>query len=123
MLEPMERYVWVRNARLKFADMLNTAAYGSERIVILRRGEELCFIGGLADLDYLRRHRPLSRFPEPPPTPPAPTEEELALEYRENNVRYLEMLRRTAWAGESLEHEIAEERAAIEAERARLMRN
>src|SRR5947209_3856944 len=51
----------------------------------------------------LRRRRPLSRFPEPPPTPPAPTEEELALEYRENNVRYLEMLRRTARAGESLD--------------------
>ena len=123
MLRHMERYVWVRNARLKFADMLNTAAYGSERIVILRRGEELCFVGGLADLDYLRRHRPLSRFPEPPPTPPEPTEAEIDLERREENVRYLERLRRTHWAGDSMEHEISEERAAIEKARRALMRN
>ena len=48
---------------------------------------------------------------------------ELALDIHDADVPDLEMLRRTAWAGESLEREIAEERAAIEAERARLMRN
>lgn len=73
----MERYVWVRHARRWFADVLNTAAYGAERVVILRRGEELGAFVGTADLDYLRRTRPLSRYPEPqpPPMPPDPAEE------------------------------------------------
>ena len=37
----MERYIGVSQARRYFADVLNTGAYASERLVILRRGEEL----------------------------------------------------------------------------------
>ncbi len=60
----MERFIWVRHARAKFADAINTAAYASDRIVIIRRGEEVCALVGLADLNFLRRHLPLSRYPE-----------------------------------------------------------
>jgi prevent-host-death family protein len=85
----MERYVWVRNARARFADVLNTAAYGSERVVILRRGEELGAFVGTADLDHLRRTKPLSRYPEPKPPemPPDPDEQErLWLEERQRHL-------------------------------------
>src|SRR5260370_42222019 len=75
----MERYIGVSQARARFADVLNTGAYASERIVVLRRGEELGAFVGIADLDYLRRTRPRSRHPEPTPPemPPDPEEERL----------------------------------------------
>ncbi len=86
----MERYIGVSQARARFADVLNTGAYASERVVVLRRGEELGAFVGTADLDFLRRKRPLSRYPEPTPPEMPPDPEEERLQRLEERRRYEE---------------------------------
>jgi len=57
MNEPREpdglTHVTVRQARQNLADLLNRAAYGVERIVILRRGTPIAAIVCVEDLEHL----------------------------------------------------------------------
>jgi len=41
-------------ARENFSDMINKAAYGSERVVLTRRGKPLVAVVSLKDLDQIR---------------------------------------------------------------------
>ena len=117
----MERYIGVSQARRYFADVLNTGAYASERLVILRRGEELGAFVGMADLNFLRRYKQLSRFPEPRPAPLEPDPEVIDLEWREAKLSLEERLvaKRGATPGEL--QEFAERRRFLQKLRAWLV--
>ena len=114
----MERYIGVSQARAYFADVLNTGAYASERVVIRRRGKELGAFVGCADLDFLRRHKERSRFPEPPPVerPPDPLEADLI--WRENRLHWQEEYVRRAGRKVEDDQDLVEERAYLERLRA-----
>jgi prevent-host-death family protein len=114
----MERYIWVKQARAKFADILNTAAYGADRIVIVRRGEELGAFVGVADLNFLRRHKPKSRFPEPTPGNLPPDQIELDLRWRENRLHWDEEYIRRSGGDPATEPDLVEEREYLERLRA-----
>ena len=107
----MERYIGVSQARAWFADVLNTGAYASDRVVIHRRGQELGAFVGVADLSFLRRHKPRSRFPEPTPrrAPPDPLENELW--WREGQLEWKEKCERRGGATEpEINEQFGEER-------------
>lgn len=110
----MERYIGVSQARAWFADVLNTSAYASDRVVIRRRGQELGAFVGVADLDYLRRNRPESRFPEPKKKPLPASPLEIDLEWREALLESKERHLREAGGDPATDPELAEERELLE---------
>ena len=56
-LRAMEQHRSVREARRTFSEILNTAAYGDQRIVIVRHKTEVGAFVNMNDLEFLRRER------------------------------------------------------------------
>jgi hypothetical protein len=54
----MEQFLSVREARRTFAWVLNTAAYGERRTIVVRRGEVVGAVVSPDDLQFLLRYRP-----------------------------------------------------------------
>ena len=54
----MENHLSVREARRQLAQVLNTAAFGDNRIVVVRYREEVGAFVGMDDPDLLRRAKP-----------------------------------------------------------------
>jgi prevent-host-death family protein len=48
-------HVTVSEARQDFADLVNRAAYGHERVRVVRRGREIAAIVPIEDVEYLER--------------------------------------------------------------------
>jgi prevent-host-death family protein len=72
ILRGMEHYRSIREARAMLADIINLAAFGCDRIVLVRRGHEVAAVVGPADIDFLREHKPLSRPADPAARPSPP---------------------------------------------------
>lgn len=49
------RHVTVSEARETFADLVNRAAYGHERVLVSRRGKPIAAIVPIEDVEYLER--------------------------------------------------------------------
>ena len=93
----------VTEARMRFADMLNTAAYESGRVLIARRGAIICAVISFNELNRLRA------------LPPEPDRYAEAERYWQEGKRALEEQLRLRAERRAKE---AEERAAEEARRA-----
>jgi hypothetical protein len=110
----MEQHRNVREARRTFSDLVSTAAYGDQRIVVVRHKTEVGAFVGMDDLEFLRRYRPRE---DSAPAVAALEWDLLELDHRERL-----HARETAQPGGSEEwrRQAAAERELLDAERAYL---
>ena len=113
----MEHVLVVREARRRFAELLNWAAFGGERIAIVRRTEVMGAFVGPEDLEFLEKFKPVNA---PARGLEAVAEELGRLQAREWSVETRERLAREHNWSESERERIRQEREQIDLETAEL---
>ena len=102
----MENHLSVREARRQLAQVLNTAAFGDHRIVVVRYRQEVGAFVSMNDLEFLRRYRPGAELS---PSAQSLRQDEFELKGREDRLAHREAT--------ALEFGTPERRAHLAAER------